>query len=456
MNRKRKTGRRLRLESLEERRMLAVIVVDDDFAADDAAAGHFTTIQAAVNAATAGDKIKVRAGTYEENVVVNKQLTIKGADAKLKNYLDPTKASIVDPVNNSTAGSAAIAFNLPPDALKIEDVTTAEFDSHPDADRMIAIRSAATHAGYTIEDNVIEKNTIGVYLNSSTSTTTTPARTKVEDNLIRDNNRTGANSGNGIFSDLGLQNAKIEDNDFTGANSSTGIRIVGSGGGTTGLPATVQSGITIEDNDFANLSGGGVYFEKVVDSKIDDNDLTNIALSGIQLNGGNQRVTISHNDVRQAGTQNVFGIILSDRGGLGGNQNNVIRKNHIVDSGSSGLVIRDSSSNTIEKNKISGSTSSSAQTATTGNGISLENADNNTLTDNKLRDNDRNGIFVDANSSGNTLTKNNSKNNNAGNLSAFDYTDLSTGGTGTASTQNTYAKNKGRTQNVTGLIAKFI
>lgn len=449
---KRMQGRRLRLECLEVRQLLAVFTVDKAFAADNAAARQFTTIQAAVNAATAGDKIKVRAGTYAENVVVSKQLTIVGADAKLKNYLNPAKASIIDPVSNSTASSAAIAFDLQADGIKIKGFTIGEFDSNIDTDGTIGIRTSASHAGYTIEDNVIEKNTVGIYLNSSTSTTTTPARTKVEDNVIRDNNRAGTNTGNGIFSDQGLQNAKIEDNDFTGANATTGVRIVGGSGETT----TVQTGITIEDNDFKNLTGGGIYFENVVNSLIDDNDLQNIALNGIQLNGGNERVTISHNDLHQTGTDNVFGIILSDRGELGANQNNIIRKNHIVNSGSTGLVIRDSSSNTIERNKISGSASSSSQTQTNGNGISLENADNNTLTQNKLRDNARNGIFIDADSSGNTLTKNNSKKNNTGSLSAFDYTDLSTGGTGTASTKNTYVKNKGRTQNVTGLIAKFI
>ena len=52
----------------------ATWVVDDDGGAD------FTSIQAAVDAASAGDTIEVWSGTYVENVYVNKQLTLRGID----------------------------------------------------------------------------------------------------------------------------------------------------------------------------------------------------------------------------------------------------------------------------------------------------------------------------------------------------------------------------------------
>ncbi|MEA3282514.1 MAG: hypothetical protein U9Q68_08150, partial [Euryarchaeota archaeon] len=47
---------------------------------DGGAGLDYTTIQAAIDAATAGDVIEVRRGTYVENVVVNKQLTLHGID----------------------------------------------------------------------------------------------------------------------------------------------------------------------------------------------------------------------------------------------------------------------------------------------------------------------------------------------------------------------------------------
>lgn len=460
MRKKSSNRRKLRLESLEERRLLAVFTVDDDFTTNDVAARHYMTIQAAVNAASAGDKIKVRAGTYKENVVVSKQLTIKGADASLKNYDNAAKASIVDPVNNTATGGLGVAFDLQADGVKIDGFTIGEFDSNTDPDGTIGIRTSASHAGYKIKDNVIEKNTIGIYLNTSSSSTSTPAHTTVEDNVIRDNNRTPtntgssltANAGNGIFSDQGLQNVKIEENRFTGANTTASIKVVAASGDTTSL----RSGIDIEENWFSDVSGAGIYFEKVVDSVIDDNDLTNIALSGIRLNGGNERVTIKHNELKNPGSQNLFGIILSSDSSAGANQNNVIKKNRITTPGSTGVVIRDSSSNTIEYNRIKGNPNATLQFSFQGDGISLESADNSTLKRNRIENNARHGIYIDGNSNGNTLTRNVSKDNSKGVSGAFDYNDSTTGGTGPSNTQNTYQRNKGGTQNVTGLIAKVI
>src|SRR4051794_38471752 len=61
------------LEQLETRRFLAAHIVGN--------ATNFATIQAAVDAASAGQTVTVDPGNYPETVSIFKQLTVKGAQA---------------------------------------------------------------------------------------------------------------------------------------------------------------------------------------------------------------------------------------------------------------------------------------------------------------------------------------------------------------------------------------
>ncbi|SCK52488.1 hypothetical protein [Streptomyces sp. WMMB 322] len=61
---------------------------------------QFSTIQAAVTAATAGDTIRVCAGTYNEAVTVTKSLVFRGAKAGVDargGRTNPAQESIVQP-----------------------------------------------------------------------------------------------------------------------------------------------------------------------------------------------------------------------------------------------------------------------------------------------------------------------------------------------------------------------
>jgi parallel beta-helix repeat protein len=156
------------------------------------------------------------------------------------------------------------------------------------------------------------------------------------------------------------------------------------------------------------------------------------------------------------GAQDFYGIILSDSLEIDANTNNLIKRNHITGAGLTGMLISDSTANTIERNRIKSTLGGDLEDDSDGNGISLVNADNNTLKRNKVKENARHGIFIDADSTGNTLIRNKSKDNDTEDEDGFDYNDDTTDGDGPSDTDNTYEKNKGGTQNVSGLIAKFI
>ena len=63
----------------------------------------YSTIQAAINASTNGDEIIVDAGTYGENLIINKQVTLLGANAAISpNGGTRVTESIIDLGNSTT------------------------------------------------------------------------------------------------------------------------------------------------------------------------------------------------------------------------------------------------------------------------------------------------------------------------------------------------------------------
>lgn len=91
-----------------------LLLVDDDLVQCPTAA--YTTIQSAINAALAGQTVQVCAGTYEEQVTVNKSLTVVGPNANInpntgvrvaEAIISPTAS---DPLNPGFAGPIVVTF----------------------------------------------------------------------------------------------------------------------------------------------------------------------------------------------------------------------------------------------------------------------------------------------------------------------------------------------------------
>ena len=87
-------------------------IVDDNLACPGAT---FTTIQAAVNTAIAGDTVKVCAGSYVETVTVNKTLTIQGAqmgvDARTRVAVAGTESVVAGPGGGFNVSANNVSIN---------------------------------------------------------------------------------------------------------------------------------------------------------------------------------------------------------------------------------------------------------------------------------------------------------------------------------------------------------
>jgi len=407
--------RRPKLESLEDRVVPSVLFVDDDHAQRPNA--PYTTISAAVAAAQPGDTIKVEAGTYHESVNVDKTLNIV-ADRK-------GGAAIVDP------GTMGSGFNV-----QANDVTIRGFTVQ-DAVGSAGITLNRSFSGADIENNLLRNNTFGIYLNSNGAD-----RTTILNNVFRDNNAAGSASGNGIYSDQGVSNALIQGNSFTG-DANAAMIFLGNGS-----VAQAQSNLRIRGNTLTD--DAPIIMVNVSDSVISGNVDLRSSGSGIFFGGGVHNVEVSHNVLRDGA---FTGINLrtdpADYPVAAGavNTDNRIVDNVISGFGDSGIRLREGASgNLVAHNRITGN--GTANDPTTGDGISLEAAVNNVVRDNQVLDNRRDGIRVDASSSGNLILNNRLRDNGE-----FDARDDSTG-SGTAGTANTWRGNSGATENRPGLLSR--
>ncbi|WP_374448845.1 hypothetical protein [Stella sp.] len=130
---------------------------------DAAGGGDYTTISAAIAAASAGDTIQVAAGTYHENIVVDRSLTIEGEDGVVieGTFSDapnnkPEGVSLFDWMKTQAAydGSSGAGFTIAADDVTIRDVAIREF-LHG-----VALQS---NDGLTLDGVEISNTVIGIH-----------------------------------------------------------------------------------------------------------------------------------------------------------------------------------------------------------------------------------------------------------------------------------------------------
>jgi len=243
----------------------------------------YTTIQAAITAATAGDTINVAAGVYAERIVIDKALTLLGATANVskKNYVVP----------GSYAYDANVESIIKPatDAL-LPVIDVNKVPSGGDISGLVTIK------GFVITDqgalnNNAERNLISLKINTGL-----PDGILIENNVIGPHTGPGQNGliGRGGICSQGPNNVSrhgmvIKDNlIFDSLGDGVGIMLVG---------AYIYKGST---QDFSG-------------ARIENNTISGNTRSGIEIAGGvNGSIAdpfvIANNTVKDNGWKIAYGI----------------------------------------------------------------------------------------------------------------------------------------------------
>lgn len=282
------------------------------------------TIQAAIGKASAGDTINVAAGTYNEQVNINKTLNLKGAQATVDARTRVATESII----NHPCGPVQIEA----DKVVLDGFTVQGSNLNPTtnpgcfgAGIWTNPGFSGTQGGHQILNNIVQSNITGIELDN-----TGLFQTKVQFNLIRNNNNPGAGSGNGIQVNFGLNNALIDSNRFSGHTSSSILVASFSGSDTN---------ITVSNNELVGGSSDSIAFLAVTNSAITGNTSVGSTSSGtIDLFGGNNGITVTCNLL--AGGQN--GIRVENPYaiyGVGPNSNITANNNNIQGNVIAGLQV---------------------------------------------------------------------------------------------------------------------
>jgi len=354
------------------------LLVDKDKAQCPKAA--FTSIQAAVTAASPGDTIKVCPDQYNESVSVTKpSLTLVGpttvnpGQCSTVTAADPTRDAIV-------TGAGSYSFSL-----LNNNITISGFVAQGSVD---GIDTSAAFSGYRITNNIAQNDVNwGMNLNSGGAN-----QSRVDHNCMRLNGPGTNFLADGLASEGGnLTNALIDHN-ATYRNPGAGIDLSGAG---ARAYVTISNNSSVED-------GHAINVDNSIGSSIDHNAAQNSVGSGIFIGGSNNGLGITNNTVTGGGSQ---GIRFDQANFIpvfpGANVGLNVSGNVVTGVAGSGIFADANAPNLtyslVSNNSLSGNGFSGIQLGTMD--------DNNRVTNNGADKNGANGIYA-AGAVGNTFANN--------------------------------------------------
>ncbi|KYK23392.1 hypothetical protein AYK24_01250 [Thermoplasmatales archaeon SG8-52-4] len=299
------------------------IYVDDDQLYPDEADGSlynpFKNIQDAVEAAQDGDTIKVLAGKYQGDIIIDKAITI-------------TTESIEDVLINSSKKNAYL-IDIVADSVSLEKFFLE--DTTPTSHRKAVIHISSVADGVKVIDSVIDysRNGYGILIDNSHGA------------VIKN---TTVNNSRGIY--IGNSNLiTLDSNKIWNCSNDPAIRITNSIGNqiinnyidnsTFGIYASDCSDTLIDNNRIAFNKNSGVVIISGSGNQIFNNTIDNNPIYGIDL-GGNDGIVYGNNIKK-----NSMGISI-------GGFDNSISNNNIINSLNTGVYARYGSKDNIIYNNI--------------------------------------------------------------------------------------------------------
>lgn len=327
---------------------------------------HADAINLALAAASSGSTIKVCPGKYDPVVVpTGKDLTIIGSSVT-----STSSSQCIVPATNPATDQgkyAVVDGNGTTDAISVDGVTNqVVLQNLTIQNGPTGVHTTSGTRSLQIKSNVIQNNSIGVYLNGGAPDS---AKNKVQTNCIRRNNLAGSASGSGVYSDQNLDSAKIEKNTFFRNNNSGGGGAINLADGTITnvqiltntsnqdahfVSAHGSSRLIVSTNTATGALGGALWFDgENEDAQITGNSFTNGHAEGIALGGAgdsNDHVLIFGNTITGNATD---GIGTTGDAALTGSE---IGNNTVKTNGDHGIALahNNNTANFVTGNTISG------------------------------------------------------------------------------------------------------
>jgi len=373
---------------------LETIVVDNGEI--QCANAGYTSIAQAVAEAPSGSLVRVCPGVYNESVVIDKPLTLKGQPEAVEAVdcfdpalsqptdLDPTQQVILDGGGPASGKLALIAVDA-------DDVVVAGFVFQgaanalplPADDHLFrrAVDVSGAHSGDRIHHNLFRLNTVGIQLGSNGAT-----ETRFDHNCLRQNRW-------GLAADYrDLKNARIDHNKtYDTINFAFELFRLN----------YARENLSFDHNSSRQDRGASYYISGTTDSSVVANTIESSRI-GMRIEAGNDGLEIAANTIG-----NPFG---TNGSGFGVQQG-------IAFVAPATALVAPTAHATVRANTITGM--GTAPTTTTGDGIvaagppnaAFPGVVNSSFVENVTSDNRHDGIILRGLNAGNTLSGNVSERN---------------------------------------------